>query len=233
MKIKDLDVDVSVIYKPTNKNIYFKYKDNQLIITLNTKRLCNNYESVIKKNEDQIYNFIVKSKNKIENEKSDSIHLFGKEYKLVIKKDFNYSVIVNKNTIEIHTNINTKRQIKSIIYNFYYEELKSYINEIFERAIEDFSDVKRLYPSNDIPRLEYKLAKTFFGKCYPKRNLIVLNVILAKYDKLYIKSVLYHEFCHFTYLNHQEGFYMLYDYKFPDAKRIQHNLRQIKYNDLY
>ena len=233
MKIKDLDINVEVIYKPTNKNIYFKYKNDTLIITVNTKYQYNHIDSLVKKNEDLIYNFIIKAKSKVINKKSNTIHFFGKEYKLIIKEDYRYSVVVNNDSIEIHTNINSSKQIKSILYNFYLQGLKTYIDSIFNQAVIDFIDIKRIYNFNDIPRLDYKLAKTFFGKCYPKRNLIVLNVLLAKYDKTYIKSVLYHEFCHFTFLDHQKGFYLLYEAKFPNARQIQHDLRKIKYNDLY
>ena len=158
--------------------------------------------------------------------------MFGKEYKLIVKVDYKYFVKLNNDSIEIHTSTNTKKQVESILYDFYLHQLIEYINSIYSEAIRDFIDVKKLYYFNDSPLIKYSKVKTYFGKCYPKRNLIVLNVLLAKYDKIYIKSVLYHELCHYSYLDHQAGFYKLYESKFKNARKIQHELKQIKYNDL-
>ncbi|MCR4898950.1 MAG: DUF45 domain-containing protein, partial [Acholeplasmatales bacterium] len=52
-------------------------------------------------------------------------------------------------------------------------------------------------------------------------------------DIEYILSVLYHEYCHFHYMNHQKEFYDFIELRLPNYRKINSNLRKIKYNDLY
>ncbi len=225
-KIKDITVNYEIIFKPKNKNTYFKYKDDKLFVILRTKRDLVYLDKLFKTDEDRLYKFLLRAKKP--EIKSDTIHFFGKEYKVVIVDDYNYKIDISGNNFIIHTHVDSKRFIKHLIDEFYAHELKLYIDSIFTTALRDFSDVYY-----NIPEISYVDVNTYFGKCWIKKNLIVLNVKLAKYDKLYIKSVLYHEFCHFVYANHSANFYKLYEEKFANAKKIQHELRMIKYNDCY
>ena len=114
----------------------------------------------------------------------------------------------------------------NILYNYYYQILKEIIdknNERIKNEMDVHFDVK----------IEYKYVKTYFGECFPKKRLIIMNIKLAKYDIDYILSVLYHEYCHFHYMNHQKGFYDFLEKRFNNYKKINSNLRKIKYNDLY
>ena len=83
------------------------------------------------------------------------------------------------------------------------------------------------------PIFTIKKLKTAYGVYRLKTNTITLSTSLAKYADLYIDSVISHELCHIRYFNHQAGFYKLYEEKFPNAKKIQHNLRMLKYRDKF
>lgn len=115
---------------------------------------------------------------------------------------------------------------KSIIYDYYYQVLKEYVKS-------NFDDFKKDMNIDFNVSVIYKDVNTYFGKCFPKRRQIILNLQLAKYDYFYIKSVIYHELTHFYYLGHQDDFYNLIEQKIPGYRIINHNLRQISYNDMY
>lgn len=225
-KIKDIEIEYEIIFKPTNKHTYFKYKDGILYIVLRTKNDLQYVEKMFKTDESRIYNFLKKSMSV--KKSVDEIHFFGKAYKIKIVDDYEYKIEIKGSNFIIHCHVPTERFIKQLITEFYARELKEYLKEILPIAIRDFSDVYK-----SVPNISYVDVNTYFGKCWIKKNLILLNIKLAKYEKKYIKSVLYHEFCHFKYANHGIGFYNLYEEKYPNAKKIQHELRMIKYNDSY
>jgi predicted metal-dependent hydrolase len=49
--------------------------------------------------------------------------------------------------------------------------------------------------------------KSRYGSCIPKKRIIKLNSILARFDEVYIKVILIHELIHLEEHNHQKGFY--------------------------
>ena len=60
-----------------------------------------------------------------------------------------------------------------------------------------------------------------------------MNVKLAKYDIKYILSVIYHECAHFKIQNHQEEYYKYLESIYPNYRKVQKELRSIKYNEKY
>lgn len=229
MKLKVVDVDLSLKQdvKPRNKNIYIKVKDD--VLTITTPRLYkdNEIKKIVLLNEQKIYN-LYKKANKNKQEKN-TVHVFGELYNVRIESDIRaYCKIIGHDLI-IHTPINNESQKKNIFKLFLANELKKYVDEVFPTIYSgSFSDIV-----SSEPDIKYTDVKTYYGKCYPRRKLVYLNINLARYSKLYILSVIYHEMCHFKYFNHQAGFYKLYEERFPKAKTIQHKLKAIKYNDLY
>ena len=224
VNINNLDIEVEVIIKRTNRNIYFRIRDNKLIITTPYKLSEEKIYSLINQNLKYFEKHL--SNNNLET--NNEIHIFGKPYKVnIIESNNNYCEIENEN-LNIYTTLNEKKNIQFSVDLFLSKLLKNYIDLIKHDVYLDFCDIVR-----QEPKISYKNITTYYGKCYFLRNEIVLNINLARYDKLYIKSVLYHEYCHFKYHDHQDGFYSLYNDRFKDAKKIQHDLKKIKYKDLY
>ena len=226
IKIKDIELKDAYIIKPRNKNIYFRIKNDTLEITL--PRALNEKEinKIIKSNEDSIYKLYLR--NKQNNQADNTIHIFGDEYKISFEADVKAYCEIRDKYFIIHSPINSESQKKSIVDMYLASELKKYVDKNFDGICKNFADIIRQKPI-----VKYTNVKTYFGKCYPRRNLIYLNINLARYPKVFILSTIIHEMCHFKYLNHQDGFYRLYESKFPKAKKYQHELRSIKYNDLY
>jgi len=224
VEIRDKEINVETLIKPSNRNIYFRIKDNTLYLTIPSKFSELRIISLIHENEDRIYKLLLKNSC----EKQKVCHIFGVPYEVKTEIDYNSYCEIQNEVLIIHTPIDNDKQKKNIFNLFLANLLKNYVNTIFDDIYCDFKDICITKPT-----VEYANVKTYFGKNYVRQNRIVLNINLARYDKLYIKSVIYHEFCHFKYLNHQSGFYKLYEDKFNNARRIQHELRSIKYNDLY
>lgn len=158
----------------------------------------------------------------------NSIQLLGKSYKLnIIDSDINQLLVDDYlNEIRVYTKSNNDNYIFRIIDNYYKDVLLSIVNKNIDE-IKNRMDIKFNID------FRFKRVSSYFGECFSKRNIVILNTKLAKYELKYILSVIYHELAHFYYQNHQKGFYKMLDNVFPNYKKIQAELRRIKYNDKY
>ena len=219
--LNDIVVDVSQIIKRRNKKIYLHfYKPN--IIKITTPYKLSNDKIMEYLNSS--YKYIKKRIDYTEKPKENVLHLFGEEYNVKIVDAEESYVECDGKYIIIHKNESDDE--RKLEYNYYLECLKHFITRYLEEA-------KSSLNINRIITVKYKDVKTYFGICTPKKNQIGFAIKLAKYDPILIKSVLYHELCHFYFLNHQKGFYKLIENVFPNYKHYQHLLRSTKYNDLF
>ena len=217
----DLNLDIQIILKPKNKKIWIRIiKPNILKITTPVRLNNNDIYKYVSKN----YSYIKKVLNEKEEIKEDVIHLFGYEYKLKEELSNLDDIKIENQNIIIYHKINSNP--KDILYSFYNLKLKEFVSNYLDEA-------KRKLNIDDDIIFEYKDVKTYFGECFYKRGKIILASKLAKYEAIYILSVIYHELAHFHYHNHQASFYNLLEKVFPDYKYYQHNLRKIKYRDIY
>ncbi len=155
-----------------------------------------------------------------------SIHLFGKKYELVILESSISKYTILEDSIIIYSPSTNDITISQVVMRLYSNELRKFVEKDIEKIKKDMN-------INDSIIIDYVNVKTFYGKCFPYQRLIKLAISLAKYEPIYIKYVIYHEFTHFYYSGHQDNFYKLLESKIPNCKKIQHELRKIKYNDRY
>jgi predicted metal-dependent hydrolase len=220
-KINDLNLLVEIEYKRKNRRIYIRpQKPNIVIIRTPIKLTDAKINEILLSS----YKFIKRVLEKDDIIKEEKLHLFGFEYELKEIDDESSYVESDGKYIIIHKNEND--DIKKLVSNYYIECLRHFINRYLEEA-------KTKLNINRIVDVKYKDVKTYYGVCFPKKNLIIFSSKLAKYDPILIKSVIYHELAHFYFLNHQQGFYKLLENVFPNYKYYQHKLRSIKYNDKY
>ena len=78
------------------------------------------------------------------------------------------------------------------------------------------------------PVLRIRKMTSQWGNCYHGRNIVTLNSRLAAYDEEIIRSVIYHELCHFAYPNHSKDFYKLLTEVCPNWKECKEKLKPIK-----
>lgn len=214
--------DVTLIYKPLNKHIYFRFRDG--IINIYTYKLLKESDIIkLIKSLPNIDKLLEKSIKNV----SNKIHFKGLEYDINIILSNENKVLVD-DKFNIFTKKNDDEYIFKIVHNFYASYLSDYLNKNIDRILMQYTDIL-----DSKPTFEIKYLKTAYGLCRKRINKVTLSTILAKYNDLYIDSVIYHELCHFKYSNHQKAFYDYYESKFRNAKIIQHKLKQIKYNDKF
>ena len=113
---------------------------------------------------------------------------------------------------------------KKALYNFYKQEVEKEIVRIIRDAMDDFSDI-------NFPSISVRYMKSMFGNYNKQKHHIKLSSLLAKYDYLYIKHVLYHELCHVSVFDHSAKFMKLFEEKYENARLVRKSLKKIKYND--
>lgn len=221
IQIDNNEFTVDVKIKRGNKNIYMRIKDNILYFTSPVALSDDFIKNMIIKN----YSHVIKRLNKPPLS-YNTLHFLGNEYKLNIVNSNTNTVLYDSENIYIHTKRNEEKYIKRIVSLFYAKELA----KIVEKNIENIKN--RFNISYNIT-FEYKNVKSYFGECFSKRRHIILATKLAKYKIDYILNVIYHEMAHFYYQNHQTKFYELLEKLYPGYKRIQRELKKIKYNDAF
>ncbi|MBQ9448450.1 MAG: SprT-like domain-containing protein [Acholeplasmatales bacterium] len=217
---KDLKLDVEQIIKRSNRHTYFRFtsKDKMVITTPRELSVSSVYE-IIEKHYDRIIKILSKyDKN------DDVIHLLGREYKLILRESNSEYVYVDEDNF--YVNYKKLANIEKLIHKYYADILNEIIKRKSEKLIKEFN-------IRFTVNYQIKNTKSYFGECFYKKNLIVLATKLAKYDEVYIESVLYHEFAHFYVHNHQNEFYELLESHYPNYRKVNHELRKIRYNDKF
>lgn len=223
--LNNKEIEVYYTQKKTNRNTWYRFKNGNLYVTgpkkLSDKQLANQIESI----KDKLIGLMNKTKTSIP--KSETIHYLGKELNIQINESNKNSITIENDTMIINTRNLDDSYVSKLVKKYYTESAREYIGNLFPSIFREFNDLFI------IPKLEFKYTKTFFGKCYTKQNKIVFSGMCMRMEPLYILCVIYHEICHLKYLGHQDNFYRYFESHFPNAKRIQHQFRMLKYNDKY
>ena len=206
-----------VVRKTTKRKLYIRVKEDVVYVSVTKKTKDKEIINLLQKHIDFI------RKKLIENKKQDIIHFGGREYKPVFtigKKGVN--VIGD----EIHISAPNKdiETYKKVLYAFYKQMVEQELDRLMNVVKNDFREI-------NLPKITVRYMKSMFGNYRRVSHEIKLSSILAKYDFKYIKVVLYHELSHVYEFNHSKKFYMIFESKYPNAKRVDFTLKKIKYND--
>ena len=206
--LKDVEVNVDIIIK-NNKNIYFRFKDNTLVVT------CSRFVSkryildLIKKNEESLYKMYIRATKEENNDKY-----------------FNY--LGNKYTI-VYDNVSKKPNFDNdMVYIKDQKTLdkffKSECERIFTSEIYRIADYFR-----DIPKFSLRIRKmkTRWGVNNITRKIITLNSELLKKEPHLLDYVIIHELCHFYEANHSANFWAHVSEYYPDYKKARKELREV------
>lgn len=225
LKIKDLDLLIDMKIKRNNKKIYIRPRYPNIVkITTPIFLAKSKLEEILIKDYEFIKKIVLSAPNEIT---SNTIHLFGKEFKLQIETSSSKnSVEIHENTIYIYATRCGEIPTQDIINKFYMVNLEKFVEKELDEA-------KNKLAINFNITVKYKNVKTYFGQCIPKRRIVTFSTKLAKYQPIYIKSVIYHELAHFYYINHNKEFYSLLEKVFPGYLKLQKELKRIKFLDIY
>lgn len=217
--VNQINFKVEVIYRRLNRKIYLRIKDGVVVITTPVKLSYEKIEDMIEKNFNSIMKYMTPSKQ-IE----DKIHYLGKEYSLSIEDSSFNKINVLEDVIQVYSR--TPQAIEKLVESLY----KNTLSNVVERYAKD---ILSQFNIDFEVQFQYKKVKGYYGECFSKKRLIILSTRLAKYDMKYILSVIYHECAHFKYQNHQKEFYEYLEKRYPNYRKIQKELRKIRYNEKY
>lgn len=204
--LKDLKVEVEIIHKD-NKNIYFRIRDNRLVITCSPFVPKREIEKLIKKNEDSLY------------------HMYQKEQKRQERGVcFTY---LGKPLVKVYD-----ETLKSVTIDddfIYLKDEKTFVNWYKKECLKIFgARIEYWLPSfPNIPKFSLRIRqmRTRWGVNNVTKCIITLNSELLKYDVSLIDYVIVHELCHFYEANHSSRFWDQVSIRYPDYKMARKKLR--------
>ena len=197
---------VKVKRKPI-KNIYFKWENEDLLVT------CNNYlsqreiERLIKKNTESLIKLKARTPKSDLNE--NEIYYLGEKH--VIEFDG-----VSKTYIDGNKIISKDREE---LQKFLAHQCAVIFNSRLERLKVQFSDLPEF-------RLRIRRMSTRWGVCNTKSMTVTLNSELIKKDVSLIDYVIIHELCHFKHMNHSSDFWSEVEKYYPYHKMARKMLKE-------
>ena len=214
-------INYEIIIK-NNKNTYLKMRDSKVIVT--TNKYTNKKEIIkyLESNFDNIYNKIIKIKNKTIN--SNDVETLFKENKIYYNNILYDLKIINSNLNNYCINddkfiIYTNKEPLKFIYEIYKKI-------VFEKINDNLYEIEKKFNFKYHPIIKIKKLKSCYGNNHVNKNIINISLYLAKFNLEYIKLILYHEFCHFEVKNHNKEFYSLLRSVYPNHDFMNKNLKK-------
>ena len=148
-----------------------------------------------------------------------SILYLGRQYQLVVIKNIQKRISVEKNKIVLYTPLpNNQTAIQNFLQQWQQERCTAVFSERLKQVSKLFADLP-------MPELKIrKLAKRWGS--YLKSNTIILNPQLIQAPKAAIDVVIAHELCHHYYKDHSNAFFNLLSSKIPNWKQIEDKMEQ-------
>lgn len=196
-----------VVKRKPIKNIYFKWKDEVLLVTCNNYLSASEIERLIKKNARGLEN--LKARTPKSSLKNNEMYYLGEkhviEYDEVSKTYIDGNKIISASEAELQKFLNYQCQV---IFTSRLERLKA-----------QFKDLPEF-------RLRIRHMTTRWGVCNTKSMTVTLNSELIKKDVSLIDYVIIHELCHFKYMNHSSDFWSEVEKYYPYHKMARKMLRE-------
>lgn len=190
-------IQYEIIFKPI-KHVYFRKKDDYIIITANKKMSKNQVLSIIDNNFEKLI-YMQTKKNRHEAER---YQLWGEK----LSKDQFYQ-----------TKEANQANYERILIDETYKQIKAFES----RLITDLKKINLSLKPTKVKRLKSK-----FGSCQIIKKEITINAFLARLEPVFLYYVLLHEYCHLIVPNHSKSFYDLLDQLMPQHKTVQKMLRK-------
>ncbi len=148
-----------------------------------------------------------------------SILYLGRQYQLIVTKNIQKRIVVEKNKIVLYTPLpNNRTDIHDSLTKWQQDRAVAIFSERLKCIVKLFED----FP---LPTLKVrKLAKRWGS--YLKSNTIILNPQLIQASKPAIDVVIAHELCHHYYKEHSKAFFNLLTSKIPNWKQIEDKMEQ-------
>lgn len=208
------------------KNINLRVTPSGIFVSANRLVPQSVIDEFVLNNADRILSAVRKINRKISVmptfESGSRIKLLGNEYALeVIEGEVNAYSIGNTKII-FYVSGSESFENREAVYKML---LLDVAKTVFPKLL------KECYPEFEkycagMPELHIKYLKSQWGNCYQKKNILTLNSRLAAFNENVIRSVIYHEYCHFVHPNHSKDFYNLLNTVMPEWKKYDRELKK-------
>lgn len=232
LKIKDIEIPISIKSYKNSKSIKIYFKGNVLTITKPTRLSIKKLLETLRLNEDDIYN---KYKKIVSSEIStikqwktrEKLYYKGEEFTIIRKttpkKRINIDIQLEVRQIEITVPENIEQEIIKI-------NVDKAIKEVLKRNTEIIIHNRLPYWSK-ITGFEYNQVKvrdatTRYGSCMPTKKNLYFSSRLIMLPENIIDAIIVHELCHMRYKNHNKDFYDLVAKYIPNYKEIDRWLKK-------
>lgn len=203
----------------TDKDPYLVIiKDDLVIINVPLDAKKETIEKVLMKKFDYFYYRTHKDEMK------ETVHYKGITYKVKCVKGKKDNVKIKDDMIIVTSIKNEKRYYQAVLRRFYKRTVEEELTKLIFEAQNDFKEIV-------FPKIKVIYMSGYFGYYTKTDNVVKLSPILAKYDPIYIKVVLYHELTHAIEISHTSNFFITLDKKFPGAVKLDDTLKWYKYDD--
>lgn len=226
IKIKDIEIPISIKSYKNSKSIKIYFKGNVLTITKPTRLSMKKLIETLKENEEDIY----KKYKKISSSEISSIKQWqtGEE---IYYKGNNFSInrkYTDKLRISINIEENERQLIISVPQNIDEQAIKINVDKAIKQIFKKNTEIliaKRLPYWSKITEFEYNEVKvrdatTRYGSCMPSKKNLYFSSRLIMLPEHVIDAIIVHELCHMKYKNHNKEFYELVSQYIPNYKEI-------------
>ncbi len=207
--IDNIKHDVIITKKKSNKNTYFRIKED-LNLYVTTSYFTK--DSTISKMIEDNYNSIVNMYNKqlFKNDLKTKFFYLGKEYDVVYTNGNNISLGKDKVFVGKTADID----------KWYKKEAEEVFSNCLYSCYDNFT--------RNIPRPTLRIRKmtSRWGVCNTKTHVITLNLELMKKDILCLEYVAIHELSHLVEANHSSKFWSIVEENFKSYKEIRRIMRK-------
>ena len=226
LKIKDIEIPISIKSYKNSKSIKIYFKGNILTITKPTRLSMKKLLETLKQNEDDIYN----KYKKIELSEISTIKQWKTGEKIYYKgKEF---IIIRKTTPKKQISIDIQLEVKQLEVivpeNTEQETIKNNIDKAIKALLKRNTEIiiaNRLPYWSKITEIEYNQVKvrdatTRYGSCMPSKKKLYFSSRLIMLPEDKIDAIIVHELCHMKHKNHNKEFYNLVAKYIPNYKEI-------------
>lgn len=201
-------INVEIIRK-NNKNIYFRFKNGNLVVTCNHLVSLKKIQELIKNNENSLYKMYLRNNKEMQNDLF--FNYLGKKY----------TIIYDNATKNVYFD-------NDLVFAKDDKTLKKFYDKECIRIFEN--EVNRIVPYfNNIPKFTLKIRKmkTRWGVNNITKRNITLNSELLKKEPHLLDYVIIHELCHFYEANHSTRFWKHVSKYYPKYKEARKELREV------
>lgn len=205
-----------LILKKRIKNIYIRYQDSKITVSVPIYASKKDILKFISDNIEKINIFIEKRINdekKESLENGSSIGFFGEKLYITVKPPISKNKVYKEGSHLIFECENTKEEKEELLNKFYRQEL----SKILPMYIEKWSNITGIVPNE----VRIKNMKTRWGSCNCKEKRIWISTKIMSKDKICLDYLILHELSHIIIKGHNKDFKLQLEKYMPEYRKIE------------